>query len=100
MNLVEGLCDCGVVEEQVNSSLSSLALQLRMDRGRLYGLLSKAVGGGNTEVTHRLSKVKQITLQPAGVKGQKCVMGQIATLIIGNHIFEVSLSHFKRLLQM
>ncbi|XP_016150000.1 kinesin-like protein KIFC3 [Sinocyclocheilus grahami] len=55
--LVSGLCDVGVVTEQVNSSLSSLALQLRTDRSRLYGLLSKAVGGGNTEVTHRLSKI-------------------------------------------
>lgn len=85
------------MEEQVNGSLSSLALQLRMDRGRLYGLLSKVVGGGNTEVTHRLSKVGQITLQPAGVKGQKCVMGQIATVIIGNYLLNylLFLSHFK-----
>lgn len=66
--LVPGLSDIGVVTEQVNGSLSSLALQLRMDRGRLYGLLSKAVGGGNTEITHRLSKVGQNTLQESKVK--------------------------------
>ncbi|ROL52865.1 Kinesin-like protein KIFC3 [Anabarilius grahami] len=65
------------LEQQLHESQrtsSQLRQQLRMDRGRLYGLLSKAVGGGNTEVTHRLSKVGQITLQPAGVKGQKCIL--------------------------
>ncbi|TRY64691.1 hypothetical protein DNTS_006397 [Danionella cerebrum] len=36
---------------------SQLRQQLRTDRGRLYALLSKAVGGGNTEGTCRLSKI-------------------------------------------
>ncbi|KAI2653886.1 Kinesin-like protein KIFC3 [Labeo rohita] len=54
------------LEQQLHESQrtsSQLRQQLRTDRGRLYGLLSKAVGGGNNEVTHRLSKVGQITLQ-------------------------------------
>ncbi len=76
--LVSGLSDTGVVTEQVNGSLSSLALQLRTDRGRLYGLLSKAVGGGNTEVTHRLSKVGQITLQGSKVKNVSWVRFQLS----------------------
>uniref|UniRef100_A0A8C1V670 Kinesin-like protein n=1 Tax=Cyprinus carpio TaxID=7962 RepID=A0A8C1V670_CYPCA len=48
------------LEQQLHESQrssSQLRQQLRTDRGRLYGLLSKAVGGGNTEVTHRLSKI-------------------------------------------
>ncbi|XP_056090258.1 kinesin-like protein KIFC3 isoform X1 [Rhinichthys klamathensis goyatoka] len=48
------------LEQQLHESQRTsgqLRQQLRMDRGRLYGLLSKAVGGGNTEVTHRLSKI-------------------------------------------
>ncbi|XP_016431195.1 kinesin-like protein KIFC3 isoform X2 [Sinocyclocheilus rhinocerous] len=54
------------LEQQLHESQrtsSQLRQQLRTDHGRLYGLLFKAVGGGNTEVTHRLSKVGQITLQ-------------------------------------
>ncbi|XP_043120243.1 kinesin-like protein KIFC3 [Puntigrus tetrazona] len=48
------------LEQQLHESQrtsSQLRQQLRTDRGRLYGLLSKAVGGGNNEVTHRLSKI-------------------------------------------
>uniref|UniRef100_A0A671L7T9 Kinesin-like protein n=1 Tax=Sinocyclocheilus anshuiensis TaxID=1608454 RepID=A0A671L7T9_9TELE len=48
------------LEQQLHESQrssSQLRQQLRTDRSRLYGLLSKAVGGGNAEVTHRLSKI-------------------------------------------
>nr|XP_055030077.1 kinesin-like protein KIFC3 isoform X3 [Misgurnus anguillicaudatus] len=48
------------LEQQLHESQrtsSQLRQQLKTDRGRLYGLLSKAVGGGKTEVTSRLSKI-------------------------------------------
>lgn len=42
-------------------SVSPLAFQLSLDQARLCGLLSKAVGKANSEVTRRLSKVGQFT---------------------------------------
>ncbi|KAA0714723.1 Kinesin-like protein KIFC3 [Triplophysa tibetana] len=54
------------LEQQLHESQrtsSQLRQQLMMNRSRLYGLLSKAVGGGNVEVTGRLSKVGRFAQQ-------------------------------------
>ncbi|XP_016117433.1 kinesin-like protein KIFC3 isoform X4 [Sinocyclocheilus grahami] len=61
------------LEQQLHESQrtsSQLRQQLRTDHGRLYGLLFKAVGGGNTEVTHRLSKILVYESEMERAQGQ------------------------------
>lgn len=77
------------MDEQVKRSLSSLLFQLGTDRSRLFGLLSKAVGGGNVEVTGRLSKVGWFALQR--VRGQKCLRCLINLTIYNITIFTLGM---------